>query len=298
MIEKNTSIGRLLTWSAMAPVLFMAFLMIVPYYWMVIGAFKNVPELRKVPPTFVVENPTLNNFYDEEGNTPPNHQEGLFQRFKDTKGGFARIYANSIFISVSVTFASLLIASLTAFVLAKHRFPGRNFIFIMFMASMMVPWQVTLIPNFLIMRDLNWINSFRAIVIPASAQVFAVFFLRQFMLSLPDELLDAARVDGAGELRIWWSIILPLVRPALTAIGLIIFLGQWNNLVWPLIVLRDANLRTIPLAISLINQSLFGPTTLGLVMAAAFLTSIPTLILFIVFQKEFVRGITMSGMKG
>jgi ABC-type glycerol-3-phosphate transport system permease component len=298
MQENHGVLGRFTGRAAYIPVLIMAFMMVVPYYWMVIGAFKPVPELRKVPPSFIVESPTLNNFHDEKGNTPPDHQEGLFQRFSETKGGFARYYANSVFIAVSVTFAALLLGSLTAYVLAKHRFPGRSFFFLLFMASLMVPWQVTLIPNFLLMRDLGWVNSFRAVVIPASAQVFAVFFLRQYMLSIPDELIDAAKVDGASEMRIWYSIILPLVRPALVAIGLTVFLGQWNNLVWPLIVLRDADLRTIPLAISAINQTLYSPTILGIVMVAAFLTSIPTLILFIVFQKEFVRGITFTGMKG
>lgn len=298
MLEAKSGLTRVLDKVVYIPVLFMAFLMIVPYYWMVIGAFKPVPELRKVPPTFIVKNPTLHSFYDELGNTPPDHQEGLFQRFKETKGGFARYYANSVIVSVTTTFAAVLLASLTAYVLAKHRFPGRNFFFLSFLASMMVPWQVTLIPNYLIMNELGWVNSLRAVVIPASAQVFAVFFLRQYMLSIPDELLDAARVDGANEVRIWWSIILPLVRPALVAMGLTTFLGQWNNLVWPMIVLRSSDLRTIPLAISAINQTLYGPGTLGLVMAAALLTSIPTLILFLVFQKEFVRGITLTGLKG
>jgi multiple sugar transport system permease protein len=297
MLERKNRLTTVLINAAYIPVIIMAFLMILPYYWMIIGAFKPVPELRKVQPTFIVHNPTLHSFYDEAGNTPPDHQEGLFQRFKDAEGGFARAYANSVFVSVSITFASLLISSLTAYVLCKHRFPGRNFFFMLFMASMMVPWQVTLIPNFLIMRDLDWLD-FRAVVIPASAQVFAVFFLRQYMLSIPDEILDAARVDGAGEFRIWYGIILPLVRPALVAMGLTIFLGQWNNLVWPMIVLREADMRTIPLAISQLNQTMSGATTLGLIMAAALLTSLPTLILFIFFQKEFVRGIAMTGVKG
>lgn len=298
MIEYQNRKIRLLNKFAYTPVLFMAFLMILPYYWMVIGAFKPVPELRKVPPTFVVEKPTLHSFYDSLGDTPPDHQKGLFQRFADTPGGFGRFYFNSVFVAISITFFSLLLGSMTAFVLSKHSFPGRQLFFLMFMASMMIPWQVTLIPSFLLMRELHWIDTYQALIVPASAQVFAVFFLRQYMYSIPDEILDAARVDGAGEFRIWRTIILPLVRPALVAIGLTIFLGQWNNLVWPLIVMQSANMRTLPLAISLLNQSLSGATTMGLIMAAALLTSIPTVFLFLRFQKEFVRGITMTGMKG
>ncbi|MBI5959731.1 MAG: carbohydrate ABC transporter permease [Chloroflexi bacterium] len=298
MIEYQGRMTRLVNKIVYAPVIFMALLMILPYYWMVIGAFKPVPELRKIPPTFIVEDPTLNSFYDSQRDTPPDHQRGLFQRFEDTPAGFGRFYFNSMFVAVSITFFSLVLGSLTAFVLAKHQFPGRQFFFLLFMASMMVPWQVTLIPSFLLMRDLKWIDTYQALIIPASAQVFAVFFLRQYMFSIPDEILDAARVDGASEFRIWRSVILPLVRPAMVAIGLTIFLGQWNNLVWPLIVMQSAEMRTLPLAISLLNQSLSGATTLGLIMAAALLTSIPTLLLFLRFQKEFVRGITMTGMKG
>ncbi len=298
MIEYRNQRTQLLNKLAYAPVLFMAFLMLLPYYWMVIGAFKPVPELKKVPPTFIVEKPNLNNFYDELGDTPPNHQRGLFQRFRDTSGGFGRYYFNSVFVAVSITFFSLVLGSLTAFVLAKHEFPGRQFFFVLFMASMMIPWQVTLIPSFLLMRDLGWLNSYQALIIPASAQVFAVFFLRQYMFSIPDEILDAARVDGASEMRIWRTIILPLVRPAMVAIGLTIFLGQWNNLVWPMIVMQSASMKTLPLAISQLNQTLSGATTLGLIMAAALLTSLPTIFLFLRFQKEFVRGITMTGMKG
>lgn len=298
MVNFDNPAGRLLRRLPYVPIIFMAFLMIVPYYWMVIGAFKPVPELKKVPPTFIVEEPTLNNFYDPEGNNPPDHIEGLFQRFKDVPGRFGRFYMNSVLIAGSVTVLSLLLGSLTAYVLSKHRFPGRNFFFIMFMTSMMVPWQVTLIPNFLIMRDLGWLDTYQAVIVPASAQVFAVFFLRQYMLSIPDEMLDAAKVDGAGEFRIWAQIVLPLVRPALVAIGLIIFLGQWNNLVWPLIVLRESSSKTLPMAISLLNQTMSGAQTMGLIMAAALLMSLPTLVMFLVFQKEFVRGITMGSMKG
>lgn len=280
------------------PLYLLALTMVLPYYWMVIGAFKSVPELKKVPPTFIVENPSLNNFYDSVGNLPPDHTQGLFQRLTDAPWGFGSFFVNSIFVTVSVTVLSLLIASAAAYVLAKLRIPGRNLIFILVVASMMVPWQVLFIPNFLTIKNLGWINTFEALIVPALPKAFAVFFLRQFMIGLPDEMLEAARIDGASEFRIWWQIVLPLVRPALTAIAIFTVLGEWNNFVWPLVVIQDAQHGTIPLALSRLNQSAFGSSTLGVLMAGSLLASIPTVIMFLTFQKQFVEGITVAGVKG
>jgi multiple sugar transport system permease protein len=296
--EHKSFLGKMAGWSIYIPVLTLALFTMIPYYWMLTGAFKPVPELRKNPPTFYIESPTLNNFFDPEGNEPPDHIKGVFQRFEDVEGGFMRFYFNSIFVSGTVTVGVLLVASLAAYVLAKHRFPGRQFFFLLFIASMMVPWQVMLIPGFLIMRDFGWIDTFQALIIPALPKAFVVFFLRQFMLSLPDDLLDAARVDGASEIRIWWSIILPLIRPALVAMSIFVFLAEWNNFVWPLVIVQSPELRTLPLGLSLLNSTLSGAPVLGVMMAAALLTSLPTLIMFVIFQKQFVRGIALTGIKG
>lgn len=189
-------------------------------------------------------------------------------------------------------------ASAAAYVLAKLKIPGRNVIFLIILASMMVPWQVTIIPNFLTMRDFGWINSYEALIIPALAKAFAVFFLRQYMLSLPDELLDAARIDGAGEVRIWWSIILPLVRPALTAMAIFVVLGEWNNFLWPLIMVQDDAYATLPLILARMSNTLLSPATTGVVMVASLLTSLPTVIFFLIFQRQFVEGIALTGVKG
>jgi multiple sugar transport system permease protein len=305
MVEQRTLLARVGREAIYVPVLLLAVVVLMPYLWMVIGAFKPVPELSKSPPTFYIEQPTLNNFYDElGGKSIPNHVEGIFQRFTDTKpdgilpGGFGRYYVNSIFVTTCVTVGSLLLASLAAFVLAKHQFPGRQFFFLLFLASMMVPWQVTLVPGFLIVKGLDWLNTFTALIVPALPKAFVVFFLRQYMLSLPDELLDAARIDGASEFRIWWGIIVPLVRPALVAMGIFVLLGEWNNFVWPLIVIQTADNRTLPLALGLLNSTQSGANIIGVLMAAAMLVSLPTLILFLVFQKQFIRGIALTGIKG
>jgi multiple sugar transport system permease protein len=275
-----------------------AVVMLVPYYWMVLGAFKSVPELNRIPPTFIIEKPTLNSFYDPVGNVPPDHALGLFQRYPGTDGGFLRYVWNSLAVSGMITVLSLIVAAMAAFVLAKHQFPGRQFLFVLFVASMMIPWQVTIIPNFLNVSSFGWLDTYWALLIPAIPKAFALFFLRQYMLSLPDEMIEAGRLDGATEFRIFYSIILPLVGPALVSMSLFIWLGEWNNLVWPLVVIRSEQLRTLPLVMTTMIDPFSGAANQGISMAASLLTSIPTLILFLVFQRQFVQGIAVVSVKG
>ena len=230
--------------------LVLALIMLIPYYWMVLGAFKSVPELNRIPPTFIIEQPTLNSFYDPLGEQPPDHTRGLFQLYPGTEGGFFRYMFNSAFISGSITFASLLLAALAAYALAKHKFPGRQFLFLVFVASMMIPWQVTIIPNYLNVNTFGWIDTVWVLLIPALPKAFALFFLRQYMMTLPDEMLESGRLDGASEFRIFWSIVLPLIGPALVSMSLFIWLGEWNNLVWPLVTIRSEEMRTLPLVMT------------------------------------------------
>jgi multiple sugar transport system permease protein len=222
----------------------------------------------------------------------------LFQRYTEVPGGFMRYYVNSAQVATLNTILGLIVASIAAFVFAKHQFPGKNFLFLFVLASMMVPWQVTLIPSYMIVRDLHWLDSFTALIIPALPKAFTLFFLRQYMLSIPDELVDAARVDGASEWRIWAQIMIPLIVPALVAMGLFMFIGEWNNLVWPLVILQSDAMRTLPVVMSTMLSSFAPPVDQGMVMAASLLVSLPTLVLFIIFQKQFVRGIAMTGLKG
>ena len=276
----------------------LALIMLVPYYWMVLGAFKSVPELNRIPPTFIIEQPTTNSFYDPLGNTPPDHQLGLFQRYTGTDGGFLRYMWNSFAVSAMITVLSLMVAAMAAFVLAKHQFPGRQAFFLVFVASMMIPWQVTIIPNFLNVSSFGWLDTYWALLIPAIPKAFALFFLRQYMLSLPDEMIEAGRLDGASEYRIFYSIILPLIGPALVSMSLFIWLGEWNNLVWPLIVIRSEQLRTLPLVMTTMIDPFSGASNQGVSMAASLLTSIPTLVLFVLFQRQFVQGIAVVSVKG
>lgn len=285
------------------PLIIAAIIMIIPYYWMIIGAFKSISELQAVPPKFYIEEPTLDNFYNtdwDEGILQTQQIQGLFNRYTDTAGGFMRYYGNTLFIAITNTFLGVVIASIAAYVFAKHRFPGRNLLFLLVLSSMMIPWQVTLIPSFIIVRDLGWIGNFLGVIIPAASRPFELFFLRQYIQSaIPDDLVEAARVDGASEVRIWAQVVIPLIIPAMIAMSIFIFIGEWNNLIWPLIVLGGTqDMRTLPIVMSTMVDPFSPPFDMGMVMAAALIVSLPTLIMFLLFQKQFVRGIALTGVKG
>ncbi|WP_079318729.1 carbohydrate ABC transporter permease [Microbispora sp. GKU 823] len=274
--------------------------MIAPFYWMLITVFKPVTELNRQPPSFAPEHPTLSNFYDP-GYSPtqvnPGHLQGIFQRFQ-VDFGFGRFMFNSLVITVAITVGSLLIASLAAYVITKHRVPGRRLIFLLIVASMMVPWQTTLVPNYVIMRNLGWLDTYQGYIIPALAKAFVLFFLVQFLHSVPDELIQAARVDGAGEWRIWWQIVLPLLRPALAAMSIFIVLAEWNNFLWPLIIVQSDEMANIPVALARLNTYFGGAQHQGAIMAGGLLASLPSIAFFLAFQRYFTRGIVLSGLKG
>lgn len=276
--------------------------MLVPFYWMVTAAFKPVPELTRNPPSFVPNDPSVDAFYDSRYNPDERGEQlvpGLFQRFTDVPGGFGRFMFNSFVIATAITVLSLLLAAMAAYALTKMELPGRRLIFVVVVASMMVPWQVSLIPNYLIVRNLGWLNSYQGYIIPALAKAFVVFFLVQYMRSIPNDLIHAARVDGAGEWRIWWRVVMPLMRPALAAMAIFVVLGEWNNFLWPLIIVQTDDMANIPVALSRLNASnAFNPQHMAVIMAASLLTSLPTVIFFLVFQKHFTRGIALSGIKG
>ncbi|WP_327046290.1 carbohydrate ABC transporter permease [Microbispora sp. NBC_01189] len=282
------------------PFYLLSLTMIAPFYWMLITVFKPVTEIDRQPPSFVPEHPTLNNFHDP-GYSPtqvnPGHLQGLFQRFQ-VDFGFGRFMFNSLVITVAITVGSLLIASLAAYVITKHRVPGRRLIFLMIVASMMVPWQTTLVPTYVIMRNLGWLDTYQGYIVPALAKAFVLFFLVQFLHSIPDELIQAARVDGAGEWRIWWRIVLPLLRPALAAMSIFIVLAEWNNFLWPLILVQSDEMANIPVALARLNSYFVGAQHQGAIMAGGLLASLPSIVFFLAFQRYFTRGIVLSGLKG
>ncbi|GAB3146223.1 carbohydrate ABC transporter permease [Microbispora hainanensis] len=282
------------------PFYLLSLTMIAPFYWMLITVFKPVTEIDEQPPSFVPEHPTLNNFYDpgySSTQVNPGHLQGIFQRFQ-VDFGFGRFMFNSLVITVVITIGSLLIASLAAYVITKHRVPGRRLIFLLIVASMMVPWQTTLVPNYVIMRNLGWLDTYQGYIIPALAKAFVLFFLVQFLHSIPDELIQAARVDGAGEWRIWWQVVLPLLRPALAAMSIFIVLAEWNNFLWPLIIVQSDEMANIPVALARLNSYFTGAQNQGAIMAGGLLASLPSIAFFLAFQRYFTRGIVLSGLKG
>ncbi|MEU5873705.1 carbohydrate ABC transporter permease [Glycomyces sp. NPDC047010] len=288
---------------ARLPLYLWAVVVLIPFWWMIIAAFKTVPELMKNPPTFFPRDPSLDSFYDPSapapGGTPnPDAVPGVFQRWPEVAGGFLRFTLNTFGVTVIVTVVSLLIASLAAYMLTKTNAPGRRTVFVVIISSMMIPWQVSLIPNYLLTSDLGMTDSYLGYIVPGLAKSFVVFFLVQYLRSIPDELVHAARVDGASEWRIWWQIVLPLLRPALAAMAIFVALGEWNNFLWPLIIIRDEDLFNLPIALSnLSNAIVSSPGSMGVAMAASMLATLPTVVFFFLFQKHFIKGIALSGIK-
>jgi len=209
---------------------------------------------------------------------------------------FGRYFLNSTVVIVTVTVFQILIASLAAFAFARLRFRGREALFLLYLATLMIPAQVTLIPNFLIIRSLGWYDTYPALIAPGLFSALSTFLLRQFYRSIPIDLDDAARMDGASSLRIWGQIMLPLSQPIMAALAVFTFQGTWNDFLWPLVVTGSDKMRTIPIGLSyFVGQY---STAWNLLMAGSVLALLPVLILYLFAQKTFVQGITLSGMGG
>jgi multiple sugar transport system permease protein len=200
-----------------------------------------------------------------------------------------------LFIAGVVTALSLIINSMAGYALAKLRFAGRDRLFHLLLAGLIIPAQVAMIPLFLLMKQLGLINTYWAVILPASASIFGIFLVRQYALSIPDALLDAARVDGAGEWRIYWTVVLPLLRPILVTLGVFTFMVTWNDFMWPLIALVDGDLQTLPVALAILSGEHVQDTEL--MMAGAVLTLLPVLLLFVLVQRYYVEGITAGSLK-
>ena len=209
---------------------------------------------------------------------------------------FARYFLNSTIVTVSVTVLQILISSLAAFAFARLRFRGREAIFLLYLATLMIPSQVTLIPNFLIIKTLGWYDNFLALIVPGLFSALATFLMRQYYRGIPIELDDAARMDGASSLRIWWQVIVPLSRPVMAALAIFSFQTTWNDFLWPLIVTSSELMRTIPIGLSyFVGQY---STAWNLLMAGSVLSLLPVLLIYLFAQRTFVEGITLSGMGG
>ncbi len=203
---------------------------------------------------------------------------------------------NSAYIVVLAILGKLILSSTAAYAFARLRWPGRDYVFYAYLSALMIPWEVTLIPGFVLMRQFGWIDSHLALIVPSIGDVFGTFLLRQFFLSLPRELEDAARIDGAGYFGVFWWIILPLSRPALAVVAVLGFMGVWNAFLWPLIMINSTDKFTLPVGLQLLNSQ--HGTDWTVLMAGDVISLIPVVIVYLAAQKYFVQGITMTAIKG
>lgn len=250
-----------------------------PLLWMLSSALKTQPEVLANPPSVLPDSPQWSNFSD------------VFEQVS-----FARYLLNSALVASVVTVVALLFHSMAAYSLARLRYPGRNVIFVAILSTLMVPFTVIVVPLFIIVDWLGWVDTYWGLIVPMIPNAFGIFLLRQFYLQLPRELEEAAIVDGASLMRVYWSIVLPLSRPILAALGIFFFLFNWNNFLWPLVATQSQDLWVVQLGI----QQFSGQhgTQYQLIMAASTLAALPTLLLFFVLQKRLVEGIKLTGLKG
>jgi len=218
------------------------------------------------------------------------HYRALFTRLN-----LARDAANSALLAAAVTLISLALNSMAGYAFAKFRFAGRDRIFRVLLAALVIPGQVAMLPLFLMLREMGCINSYWGVIIPGMASIFGIFLIRQYALSIPDSLLDAARIDGAGEFRIYWSLVLPVCKPILVALAIFTFMGTWNDFLWPLIVLTDSDMYTLPVALANLVGEHVQDTEL--MMAGSVLTVLPVVILFMALQRYYIEGIMSGGVK-
>ena len=258
-----------------------ALLLIAPVIHMAAMAFSPEQDQLLYPPRYLPLNPTLGNF------------EHIFA---DKTLPIVRWFGNSVLVAGVTTALILFLSSMSAYAFARLEFPGRDQLFFVLLISLMIPGAVTLIPSFLLLRDLKWLDTHNAIWFPAAASVGAIFFLRQQFYSIPKELEDAAYVDGAGRFRVFWQVCLPLVRSALVGWGILAFLGTWNDLFWPLIVLSERSNLTLPVGLLILAQGSY--VQRGLAFAGGFIGAGPPLILYAIFQRQILSGISTTGLSG
>ena len=258
---------------------FLSILVFSPLLWMFLSSFKDAGEIWRTPPTLFPEEPTLSGYFE------------LFQKMP-----FGRYFFNSVFVSVISTAISILTSMLAGYVFAKMRFRGKNTLFLLVLSSMMIPAQVTIVPNFMIVQQLGIYDTYLALILPQGITVFGIFLVRQFMLSFPQDYIEAARVDGMSEFRIFTKIIFPLSGTVISALAIFTFRGSWDSLLWPLVMTISNSMRTLPVGIA--GLTTVHSPLMELILPASTITVVPVLIIFFIFQKQFVAGITMSGLKG
>ena len=259
--------------------LLLAAVSLAPLLWMVSVSFMPAGEASRFPPPLLPSAPTLANYHE------------MFART-----GMGRNFANSLLVSVAITLGSLLFNTLAGYAFAKLRFAGRERVFQGLLAALVIPAQVAMLPLFLMMKQLGLVNSYGGVIVPALAGVFGIFLVRQYARSIPDELLEAARIDGAGEWRIFFRIVLPMLKPVLVTLAIFTFMAAWNDFMWPLIVLTDQEHYTLPVALASLSREHI--MDVEMMMAGAVVTVLPVLLLFLLLQRYYIQGLLLGSVKG
>ena len=252
---------------------------LLPFIWMISASLKTESAIFNFPLDLLPRSPTINAYFDVWNRIP-----------------FARFFVNSVIFAGGVTIISLFFDSMTAFALARLQFRGRNLVFGLVLITLMVPFQITLIPLFVTVFQLGWLNTFVGLIVPRATNAFGIFMLRQFFVTLPKDYDDAARIDGAGNFRLYWQIILPLAKPALATLAVFHFMYNWNDFLWPLVITTSTEMRNLPAGLTLfMGQYVIEHPVL---MVGATISLAPLAIAFLFAQRYFVRGVVMSGLKG
>ncbi|MFD4834728.1 carbohydrate ABC transporter permease [Streptomyces uncialis] len=252
---------------------------VAPFAWMIVSSFKNAQEIYASPPSWLPASPTTANY------------SALLDKLD-----IGRFFFNSVFVALATTLGNLLFCSMLGYALAKIEYPGKKIVFGLVMSKLMIPGMALLVPTFVVVAQLGLVDTYAGIILPGLAAPMGVFLMRQFILGLPDDLIDAGRVDGAGEFRIFFRIILPLCRPALATLGILSFLASWNSFLWPLVVAQSEDKYTLPVGVALFaldhqNQDY------GLLLAGSTMLVLPIIAVFVYFQRHFVQGIATTGLK-
>lgn len=257
-----------------------ALIFLIPLYWLFSSAVKPSADIYHWPLTWFPTHLDWGNFAAAWNAAP-----------------FDDFFVNSIIVTVIGTVLKVILATTTAYAFVFLRFPGKNVLFIVMLGALMVPGNVTLIVNYLTVSKLDWVNTYAGLIAPGIASVFGTFLLRQHMMTLPLEIVDAARVDGVGSIRLLWSIVMPMSRPVLITVALVAAVGDWNNFIWPLIVTNTTNMRTLPIGLAYL-QDAQGFNNWGSIMAGTVMVAVPVLVLFFIAQRYLVAGLTQGAVKG
>lgn len=256
-----------------------AILVVAPFLWMISTSLKSNIGVFTYPPKLVPEKPEWANYAAVTQTLP-----------------FGRFFLNSLFVAVSVTLLQLVVASMAAYAFARLRFPGKGVLFLAYLSTLMIPPQVTLIPRFLLMRGLGWIDTYAGLIVPFVFSSFGIFLLRQYFLTIPRELEEAARMDGVGYFKAFWLVLLPLTRPGLAALAILTFIAQWNSFLWPLVVINSESMNTLTVGLNTLKGQY--NTDWNLLMAGSVLATMPILIVFLFGNRYFISGITAGGFGG